>query len=289
MICGTLTPMEVPRDMLVVCVGMVVACAFDASGGGGAATLDMSGSGSSSSASGAEAEDGTSATASTSGGPGSGPADTSGGSRGTGDSTSATDDFESTADGETTEAELPEEHLFNTDHAACNGPSWCFYSPSGDPVGSRTWTQECFTPSISPPYEITELHWTVADAGVSPVQLRMELRARVDGQPAPDPPSAESEPLPVSYSQAGEHTYVFPNPPVIDAQEFCIGLQIPEGGTDGAVGIARVSTNEVAGVSWRRIQSSDVCNTHPSWIDTTASGLTLHGNFCISVKVRAVR
>jgi hypothetical protein len=286
-------PFVMPRGSIVVWVGMMAGCGFDASGMTGPVTLGMDGGETASATSGAEGaeESSASASASASDVTGGDPATESGSSTldsgGTTGVTGATDDDAPTTEGETTEAPPPaEEHLTNTDHALCGGPIWCFYSPGNDPAGPLTWAQECFTPSLTPPYEITEVHWTVADAGASPVQMQVQLRSVVDGRPGATIDT--SSPLPVSYSQPGEHTYVFQNPEVLNDPGFCIGLRIPEGGTSGAVGIARVDTNEVPGVSWLRIQmDGQGCNTHPNWLDTTTA--TMHGNLCIGVTVREVR
>lgn len=213
------------------------------------------------------------------------PGTTSTGTTSEGDDEGDDDGDDDGGDDETTAAQPEVEHLQNADLDTCTQPLWCFYNGDIDyGTGDGVWSQECFEASLPPPFEITQVHYVVAETGNNPVAIDLQIRPR-DGNLPGGPPTTIG--LPVAYSSEGEHTFELPDPVQIDDSEFCIGFRVPDTNSDGAVGIAVDDTGTTPGLSWLRLSGSGACNV-AQWLDATTDSLTGDGNWCIDVMIREV-
>lgn len=301
---------------LLSCYGLIAACSFDGAGSGGAATLGEgtgpgteSGDSASSNTQGSNTNSTTASDASASGeegpnpntsdsgpvttgpGPTSDPTqgETSVGDSGSTTAVSATSGNPTDGGQETTAAQPEEEHLQNADQDNCNTALWCFFADGnnvGSPTGDETWTQECFTATLDPPFELTEVHWFIADTGSNPTALDLQIRPVENNGPG-GPPLVIA--LPGNYSDQGEHTYVLQNPVQIDSTRFCVGFRAPSNGqSSGAVGFAVDTTQQMSGVSFIRIDGESGCDLFPDWYDASNDQFSNDGNWCLDVKIRQI-
>jgi hypothetical protein len=270
--------------LLVVATG----CAFDSDGSGHGASLGVDPPGESgdmgntsngestlSDSSATEGADASSASAST-----STTASTTGES-----STSQGEDTTGSpldTDEETGPKPLQEEYLANGDHDTCTQPLWCYSGSIDNPTGTAFDAQDCFTSTLTPPFEITHLHYTVANAGAMPVGMMLEVRELSGAQPG-NP--VQSWSLAPQSSMPGSYVFELPVPLLWSSSSFCAGVSVPSGTSTQAVGMAVDTGSPLAGVSWLRMFGPTGCSV-PSWSDITNPEYTSSGNWCIAATIR---
>jgi hypothetical protein len=187
--------------------------------------------------------------------------------------------------GEDTDAVRPkEEYLSNTDQDTCTQPLWCFSGAITNPTGTAFDAQGCFAATLEPPFEITQVHYTVADAGATPLGMVLEIRGTDASWPGD---VVQSWDLPLELSSPGAHVFTLPQPLEWTSPRLCVGVSVPSGTSDQAVGMAIDTTGTVEQRSWLRMFGGGACSI-PSWADTATSGFTPSGNWCIGTTIREI-
>ncbi len=270
-------------------VATVSACAFDGSesgGGGGGGGSAEAGSGASTTATSSQSSAGT----------GVSTAADQGQSEGTqADATSATSvptsgtespptggsDAATTAS--STTGGTTQHHVANAAQTACeNNPLWCHAPNNVDsPLGGPVFGMECFSAPIAAPFELAEVHYSVAATHVAVEGFVLEIRHRDDSGPtdliaAFDMDSGDVSP--------NEHTIALPEPVLIDSDEFCVGFALDANASEGALGMAVDTDSAVENVSFMRMGPGP-CNV-PDWVDVIDAAPVPTGNWCIDATIQ---
>lgn len=167
-------------------------------------------------------------------------------------------------------------HLQHGSHATCTTPIWCYDTSFDDPAGGPAASVECFDAPIAPPFTLSAVHYDVGGVAAQVQQFDIEVYRW---------PNATPGSLVVSYSLGaaeateGEHVFDLPEPLVIDATRFCVGVRTTASGLAGALGIAADTDSTLPGVSW----ASASCGV-PQWTDPIGFA-TPEGNFCIGADI----
>jgi hypothetical protein len=175
---------------------------------------------------------------------------------------------------------LQEEYLANGDHDTCTQPLWCYSGSIDNPTGTAFDAQDCFTATLTPPFEITHLHYTVANAGATPVGMMVEVREPSGSQPGN---VVQSWNLSPQSSMPGSYVFELPEPLLWSSTSFCAGVSVPSGTSTQAVGMAVDTMSPLAGVSWLRVFGGSGCDI-PNWADATLYNPS--GNWCIAATIR---
>lgn len=202
------------------------------------------------------------------------PPDDSGDGEGSSTTTTTGEPSDGTSTGEVPPplTELLEHASFD----ACNLPLWCYSNGDiFDPAGGPMWMQECFTATLEPPFELTELEAVVSGLHLAVGTVQVQVRERTAG----GGPGATIATRIVSV--VGGHNTIAVVPPIaIDQAEVCIGLAATQSGLAGALGVAVNESATEGGISWFRLEGGEGCN-YPSWADVIAETPTPTGNWCI--------
>ncbi len=219
-------------------------------------------------------------------------ASTAGVTTGSGTSTTSTAEGSSSAGGDETTASTesgesgdnPEPMTLQNHNGQCEVGNGVACLSSGVVVGDNT-TQECFTSPLDPPFSLTSTRYFVGDVVDELTEVRVQVRAAVDGAPSEDEVLFEA-PLELAETSPGWHTFVFPAPVELMDATFCVGIVAPEDGPEGGVGISTDSDSAlVTGVSHFRSTRCD--------LETFVDLISLEqvhpqkGNWCIDVEVQA--
>lgn len=225
-----------------------VGCTFGSSGGDGngdtlaggqtqtSGTTGASGISGPAGPTSAGSAEGTSAgTSATSSGPGS-----------TGDPTDPTDSDPTTTmstgtgddTAESTGNSTVTEPLQNAPQAACDGPFWCVNNGDpGDPTGGPMAMQECFTATLTPPFDLVTVNYEMWMVAAQMGAFELQVRAR-NGNGSPGN-VIDTVPLdPGMHANEGANTLTLDPPITIESQEFCVGFDAPLPGLQSALGLA---------------------------------------------------
>lgn len=205
------------------------------------------------------------------------------------DATAATDDTTATVsasgtDDAGTSGEPALHHLTVTDQTACDLPLWCYREPNvWDEAGEPTYGQQCFTSTTAPPFELSSVHYVVADVAPQLNAFALEVYSHDAGGPNE---VIASEPMMAADATMGSHEFVFDPPLQIDDAQFCVGFAAPYAGLAGALGMAVDVGSDVGGASYIRLEGGGGCSI-PFWTDVIDQlDPNPSGNWCIDVQIR---
>ena len=175
------------------------------------------------------------------------------------------------------------ELLQNHPALECDTPLWCFQGNPFNPVGDPTFVQECFSASLTPPFELVEVAYVVAGKSDQLAEFDLEVREFDGVRPGQ---LIEARPLDaVPHATDGENLLQLEdNPIVIDSQSFCVGFATHAPGLAGALGIAVDEGSQVQDVSYYRIDGEQACAIE-TFLDVIDDQPTPTGNWCISAVV----
>lgn len=157
------------------------------------------------------------------------------------------------------------QHLQHHD-GSCEDALWCEEQGTGG-VGP-SYTQECFKATLTPPFDLIEVGYSIGKAQPLP-NLALEIRAFAGGEPGA---VIESVSLQPGEGAAGDHQILLQPPVKLQSSSFCVGLR-----STGAFGMATDLAYGSPGTSFMRFDGCDITE----FVEMSQSGAAQLGNWCL--------